>query len=168
MGISVGWGDEYEYYLAWQWVDITNVPAGRYTVRATVDPYGFFTELKETNQCAWARVRFGATGSSVAVEASGRTCVNDIGDSIFANDIAWAYDDGITVGCAPNLFCTNSRVTREQMASFLARALHLAGDVNRLLRRRQGIPARRGHQPRRGGRHHGRLRHEPVLSAQRR
>ena len=35
MGISVGWGDEYEYYLAWQWVDITNVPAGTYTVRAT-------------------------------------------------------------------------------------------------------------------------------------
>jgi hypothetical protein len=125
MGISVGWGDEYEYYLAWQWVDITSVPPGRYTLRATVDPYGFFTELNETNQCAWARVRFGATGASVAVEASGRSCVNDIDGSAFAGDIAWAYDAGITVGCAPDLFCTNSRVTREQMASFLARALHL-------------------------------------------
>jgi hypothetical protein len=125
MGISVGWGDEYEYYLAWQWVDITNVPAGTYTVRATVDPYGFFTESNETNQCAWARVRFGASGGSVAVEASARTCVNDISTSIFANDIAWAYDQGITVGCAPNLYCTSSVVSREQMASLLARALRL-------------------------------------------
>jgi len=125
MGISIGWGDEYEYFLAWQWVDITNVPPGRYTVRATVDPNSWFTELNETNQCAWARVRFGATGSSVAVEASGRDCVNDIADSIFVNDILWAYDNEITVGCAPNLFCTSSKVTREQMASFLARALHL-------------------------------------------
>ncbi|MGI8998110.1 MAG: S-layer homology domain-containing protein [Candidatus Limnocylindria bacterium] len=125
MGISVGWGDEYEYYLAWQWVDITNVPAGTYTVRANVDPYGFFVESNETNQCAWARVGFGASGTGVAVEASGRTCVNDIDDSIFANDIAWAYDAGITVGCAPNLFCTSNAVTREQMASFLARVMDL-------------------------------------------
>ena len=125
MGISVGWGDQYEYYLAWQWVDVTDVPAGRYTVRATVDPYGFFTELNETNQCAWARLRFGASGGSVTVESSGRSCVNDIDGSTFEGDILWAYDAGITVGCAPNLFCTSSRVTREQMASFLARALHL-------------------------------------------
>lgn len=127
MGISVGWGDEYEYYLAWQWVDITNVPAGTYTVRASVDPYAFFVESDETNQCAWARVGFGASGTGVAVEASGRTCINDIDASIFANDIAWAYDAGITVGCAPDLFCTSNAVTREQMASFLARALELPG-----------------------------------------
>ena len=125
MGISVGWGDEYEYYLAWQWVDITNVPAGTYTVRATVDPYGWFTESSDANQCAWARVRFGASGSSVVVEAQDRTCINDYSSSIFVNDIAWAFEQGITVGCAPNLFCTNSVVNREQMASFLARALHL-------------------------------------------
>jgi hypothetical protein len=125
MGISLGWGDEYEYYLAWQWIDIDGVRPGTYYVRATVDPYGFFTELDEANQCAWARVRFGATGSAVTVEASGRTCVNDIDDSIFAGDIAWAYEEGITVGCAPNLFCTNNSVTREQMASFLARAMKL-------------------------------------------
>ena len=28
MGISIGWGDEYEWYLAWQWIDITGA-AGR-------------------------------------------------------------------------------------------------------------------------------------------
>ncbi len=124
MGISVGWGDQYEYYLAWQWVDITNVPAGTYYVRATVDPYGFFSESDDTNQCAWARVRIGSS-SAVTVEGNGRTCINDIESSIFRSDIAWAYQEGITVGCAPNLFCTSNPVTREQMASFLARALRL-------------------------------------------
>ena len=124
MGISVGWGDEYEYYLAWQWIDITSVPAGTYYVRAMVDPYGFFVESNETNQCAWARVRFGAS-SAVTVEATASTCINDIDSSAFVNDIAWAYAEGITVGCAPDLFCTNNPVTREQMASFLARGLHL-------------------------------------------
>jgi hypothetical protein len=125
MGISIGWGDEYEHYLAWQWVDITGVPAGTYYVRATVDPYGFFAETDDTNQCAWARVRFGASSTALAVETSGRTCINDIDASIFANDIRWAFDRGITVGCAPNLFCTSNAVTREQMASFLARGLGL-------------------------------------------
>jgi len=124
MGISVGWGDEYKQYLAWQWVDITEVPPGTYYVRASVDPYGWFTESNESNQCAWARVRFGSSGS-VVVESSGRTCINDISGSTFANDIAWAYEAGITVGCAPNLFCTSNAVTREQMASFLARSLAL-------------------------------------------
>lgn len=125
MGISVGWGDEYEWYLAWQWVDITSVPAGTYTVRASVDPYSFFTESDEVNQCAWARVSFGGVSNAVTVGATGRTCVNDISDSMFAADIAWAYAAGITVGCAPNLFCTSSAVTREQMASFFARAMQL-------------------------------------------
>ena len=125
MGISIGWGDEYEYYLAWQWVDITNVKPGTYYVRATVDPNGSFTESDDVNQCSWARVRFGSSTSIPVVEATGRDCVNDITGSIFGNDIAWAYAEGITVGCAPNLFCTNSVVKRDQMASFLARALDL-------------------------------------------
>ena len=32
---------------------------------------------------------------------------------------------GITTGCGPSLYCPGSGVTREQMATFLARALHL-------------------------------------------
>jgi Lysyl oxidase/S-layer homology domain len=125
MGISVGWGDEYEYYLAWQWVDITGVAGGTYTIRATVDPYGWFAEASEGNQCAWARVSFTGSSSAVRVNASGRDCTDDIVTSEFAGDIRWAYDAGITAGCAPALFCTNSPVNREQMASFLARALKL-------------------------------------------
>jgi hypothetical protein len=47
----------------------------------------------------------------------------DIGTSAFKADILWAYAEGVTFGCAPQRFCTTARVTREQMASFLVRAL---------------------------------------------
>jgi hypothetical protein len=72
----------------------------------------------------------------------------DIGRSIFRNDILWLYSAGITGGCATDRFCPTANVTREQMASFLARALKLPttsqdffsddnssaheGDINRL------------------------------------
>lgn len=125
MGISVGWGDEYEWYLAYQWVDITGMPAGNYWVRAKVDPYGFFLEEDEANQCGYARIGWTQQSSAVTVAGRGLTCPNDWSSSPFAPDIAWAFDAGITTGCAPELFCTNNPVTREQMASFLARALAL-------------------------------------------
>ena len=58
----------------------------------------------------------------------------DIGGSIFAADIEWLADQGITKGCNPptnNLFCPDSFVTRGQMAAFLNRAMALpAGTGN--------------------------------------
>jgi hypothetical protein len=41
-------------------------------------------------------------------------------------DIIWIAQRSITAGCAPQLFCPKSVVTRQEMASFLARALGLA------------------------------------------
>ncbi len=49
----------------------------------------------------------------------------DISDSKFVKDIIWAWDEGITVGCSPTLFCPDGLVTRGQMATFLSRALDL-------------------------------------------
>jgi hypothetical protein len=45
----------------------------------------------------------------------------------FATNIAWLFNEGITVGCddSPPLFCPNGLVTRGQMATFLTRALTL-------------------------------------------
>jgi hypothetical protein len=125
MGISIGWGDEYEYYLAYQWVDITGMPAGNYWVRAKVDPYGFFLEENEGNQCGYARISWTGQSNAVTVAGRGLTCPNDWSASPFAAHIAWAFDHEITLGCAPELFCTNNPVSREQMASFLVRALGL-------------------------------------------
>ncbi|MGH2418530.1 MAG: S-layer homology domain-containing protein [Candidatus Limnocylindria bacterium] len=49
----------------------------------------------------------------------------DIGSSAFIDDILWLADAGITSGCAFERFCPTASVTREQMASFIARALGL-------------------------------------------
>lgn len=49
---------------------------------------------------------------------------HDLSTSAFAADIAWLVDSGITTGCAPGRFCPTASVTREQMASFLGRALN--------------------------------------------
>lgn len=46
-------------------------------------------------------------------------------DGTHAEDIAALADRGITTGCAEDRFCPRATVTREQMASFLARALDL-------------------------------------------
>ena len=54
-GISVGWGDLYPAKFAYQWIDITGLPAGTYTIRASVDLYGKFLESNETNNCTWAK-----------------------------------------------------------------------------------------------------------------
>ena len=125
MGISIGMGDEYEWYLAWQWVDITGLPSGTYTVRSKVDPYAFFLEQDESNQCAYAVISFTTTSNAVAVHSRDRGCVNDWSSSVFAASIAWMYEAGITSGCAPELFCTNNSVSRGEMAAFLDRSLNL-------------------------------------------
>ena len=50
----------------------------------------------------------------------------DIASSAFTVEIAWLYTAGITGGCRATNFCPVGSVTREQMASFLVRALDLA------------------------------------------
>jgi hypothetical protein len=52
----------------------------------------------------------------------------DVDTSIFRDDVGWIRSAGITTGCTPNgeAYCADGLVTREQMASFLVRALGLA------------------------------------------
>lgn len=49
----------------------------------------------------------------------------DIGGHLFEAEITWLYQRAITTGCAAAYFCPDAAVTREQMASFLVRALEL-------------------------------------------
>jgi hypothetical protein len=72
----------------------------------------------------------GGCSDSVNVLLLPATPFVDIGpysgwDGVFRMDIIWLYQSGITGGCTPTLFCPKDAVTREQMASFLARALKL-------------------------------------------
>lgn len=50
----------------------------------------------------------------------------DISGSVHAGSINAVYQAGITLGCTPTEFCPNDPVRRDQMASFLARALKLS------------------------------------------
>lgn len=124
-GISVGWGDLYPRNFAFQWIDITGVPAGTYIVRAAVDLYGRFKESSETNNCTWSRISFKATGSKVKVLATGSACVNDHDSTPFAADIDWALTQRIVSDCDADMFCTYDTVNRGQLAWYLAHALHL-------------------------------------------
>jgi hypothetical protein len=49
----------------------------------------------------------------------------DICGNTFEEHIVWAVENGITSGCGNGRFCPGSTVTRNQMASFIARALDL-------------------------------------------
>lgn len=65
-----------------------------------------------------------------AIAAGGFNDVPD--DNVFAADIQWLADSGVTKGCNPptnDLFCPGSIVTREQMAAFMHR-LAVNGVVN--------------------------------------
>ena len=77
------------------------------------------------------RVAFAADGHG-AVDFSNyvtswNNYFNDIGASSFRSDIVWNAEQGITTGCGAGLFCPTATVPRDQMASFLARALDLSG-----------------------------------------
>lgn len=124
-GISVGWADTYGYRLAYQWIDITGLPGGTYTVRAMSDPGNWFLETDETDGCGYTKVSFGSSGTAVKVVTSGRGCVNDWQGTTFETQIQWAYDNAITGGCDLDLYCTGNAVTRIHMAMFIDRAMHL-------------------------------------------
>jgi glucose/arabinose dehydrogenase len=50
---------------------------------------------------------------------------SDITNSKFLDDIMWLYNEKATTGCTATLFCPKDELTRGQLASLLARALHL-------------------------------------------
>jgi lysyl endopeptidase len=55
-GISAGWGDIYGRGLDCQWIDVTDVPDGEYTLEVEVDPDGRLQEVTRTNNIGTARV----------------------------------------------------------------------------------------------------------------
>lgn len=52
---------------------------------------------------------------------------SDIGSSKFRDDILWIADHGITSGCSDTAYCPKGLVNRDQMATFLRRAMSLGG-----------------------------------------
>ena len=63
LGLSVGWGDEYRWSLPDQYVDITNLTAGRYRLRVTADTHNLFVESNDTNNATWVDLQIKGQGS---------------------------------------------------------------------------------------------------------
>ena len=76
MGLSVGWGDDYPANFAFQWIDISGLPPGDYTVQARADEQDWYVESDESNNCAWSRVRITDSDGPVFILAEGRDCVD--------------------------------------------------------------------------------------------
>jgi Lysyl oxidase/S-layer homology domain len=125
-GISVGWADKYSWKIAFQWIDITGLPGGEYVVRAIVDPYDWFLETDDADNCGYRRVRFGSSGTSVSLVGSGDRCITDWEAHPLAPHIAWVFEARITGGCDVLAYCPGASVTRAQMAMFIDRAMLLA------------------------------------------
>lgn len=65
-GISVGCADNYKNNIDCQWIDITDVSNGEYTIRVNVNPTRNVPESDYSNNAAFCRVKFNST----TVEAS--------------------------------------------------------------------------------------------------
>ncbi|CAN5547534.1 hypothetical protein BH23CHL10_BH23CHL10_00760 [soil metagenome] len=66
----------------------------------------------------------GLTAANGSFTTSSSAFIDTVGNR-FETEIAWLASSGITSGCAENLFCPKGEVLRDQMASFLSRALEL-------------------------------------------
>ena len=88
----------------------------------------------------------------------------DIAGSPFKSDIEWVYTAGITSGCTATAYCPDGYVTREQMASFLARALKLSGTAPDAFTDDESSIHEPNINLRRQGRHRHRLCGHQVLS----
>lgn len=136
-GLSVGWGDDYPWWFAYQWIDITNLPGGTYRVRGTVDIQDYYDEKVETDNCVWSLIRIPPPGSSAAptVENNGANCGVDAMTAVssLSNGVTW--DPPKTVSMAQGTYTgykLNSRgtvlglvrgtISSDRMVSATARA----------------------------------------------
>ena len=98
MGISRGWGDYYNRDIAKQWIAVTGLPAGAYTLRSTVNPGREFIEANyDDNVLEETRVIPGATAADVAI--SGPVDVQTTGQlsgTVEGRDIKVFFQGGAT------------------------------------------------------------------------
>jgi hypothetical protein len=101
----------------------TRTPGATAYTDTDAEDSGYYRSLVTEPDVTAADFRAGAGRTSST--ASTVHAATDIASSKFAADIDWLYAAGLTVGCSPSRFCPDGKVTRGQMASFLARALKL-------------------------------------------
>ena len=122
-GISVGWGDKYPWNFAYQWIDITGLPGGTYTLRVAVDLYGYFTETIRDEQLRLGEDQVRATGEHgdgrrprLGLRQRPRRPRRSPPTS------PGRASAGISNGCDADMFCTNNPMTRGEVADLHRRA----------------------------------------------
>jgi hypothetical protein len=65
MGLSIGWGDIYGWYMHGQYVDVTGLAPGFYELSAVADENGWFEELDEGNNSTSTLVWLDAAAGTV-------------------------------------------------------------------------------------------------------
>lgn len=71
MGLSVGWGDIYPWDFYGQFIDVTEVPDGRYLLCLTADAADAYVERNDDNNESWAEIKLRA--NRVRIVERGRT-----------------------------------------------------------------------------------------------
>lgn len=71
MGISVGFGDEYQESFAHQIVNVTGLPAGSYRLCATANKNTEWAEIDYTNNSSWTDISMNPSTMTVTVLAQG-------------------------------------------------------------------------------------------------
>jgi putative cell wall-binding protein len=146
MGLSVGWADEYPANFAFQWIDISTLPPGDYTVQARADEQNWYVESNDTNNCAWARVHIAATDGPVSVLSSGRTCVKPPSASVKVErqygsnryETAAAVSEDVFAAGRPVVYVTSGTAYPDALAAGVAAGFH-RGPV--ILVERDRLPA---------------------------
>ncbi len=85
----------------------------------------YYRSMVGNPEATTVNVREGTAPPIPGLEYEVQGVFNDLWTSSFVGSIQWIYDEGITVGCSPTLFCPKGSVTRGQMAAFIVRAMDL-------------------------------------------
>ena len=130
--------------LAWDPSPASNLGGYRVYIGETSRNYSRVIDIGNQTQFTVNDLEHGATFffSVTAIDNTGAfesDFSNEVGKTIVYADVplghwAWEYieaitDAGITLGCAPNLYCPTALLTRAQMALFLLRAKHGSGYI---------------------------------------
>jgi hypothetical protein len=100
-GIQRGWSDVYGSGLDCQWVDITNVPEGDYTLRIRINPDRVIQEADYTNNIADVSVHIGAPPVIDPLASCEQPQAGP------GRDCGWSFIDGLRgVSCQPGEFIT--------------------------------------------------------------
>lgn len=72
MGISVGWADVYPASIAYQWVNVTTLPAGDYRLCSTPNPAGAWQEVTLANNSAWIDLHIDVAANQLTILGQGQ------------------------------------------------------------------------------------------------